>query len=657
MFTLLSINSTFSKEETLRNIYREDMKKRILLLTMCIMCAFGLSACTDDEERVMEGDVVIDETEEEKEVLEEPADSDSAQITKAVPQEIFTGDRVVVHDDRCAWAIYSDNSVKQLISVSKEDAYVCSAGSFGEYMYMLVNCYTSSDSSYTVYIFDDKGNRRTSYDVFDGTVNCRAQVYDGKLYLANEMYVNGTSEYKVFEYNPQSNGFMVNYKYRKITENIKAEYDFIKTDMTVFDLLNSNGPAYVKDFANKPGLYSVDTETGTIKSKMVLPDEVLNSNYYFSDQWGKWLVLNIYASEDNGENLIYLFDPDTYDLQLLGKGTLTFLQGTDKYCYWYERQEEAYNVVTYKLMRFDSETGNIENLWTKGSEPGGSGYYVAPGISGFGATEDKLYYEDYGDSNVVWKCCDPDGSNEETLGIVVHDYEWADYVTISADVVTDYYEDSTDLKYGYYIEKPVVNNDIPNAEKINAVIDSYYKELTDAALQCRENRLFDTESEEAEYIYYCANDVVVQDVRKIGRKYLTMDIHGYDYTGGVHGMPYRMHWLFDLDTGKEVQFRDICGVDENEYRDLVSEKTYQDALKGAGKYYSDLENSDEEIEFIGEVYDDTFFETWRIRYEEYGIIVEFPPYTYGPYAAGFIEIPISYEELCMEINGEYLEKP
>ena len=57
-----------------------------------------------------------------------------------------------------------------------------------------------------------------------------------------------------------------------------------------------------------------------------------------------------------------------------------------------------------------------------------------------------------------------------------------------------------------------------------------------------------------------------------------------------------------------------------------------------------------EARLWGDVYEDTSFEAWDISYGEDGIIVEFPPYMYGPFASGFIEIPISYEELGMDMN-------
>lgn len=627
------------------------MKKRLFILLFSVMCTFGFTACIGDG-LIMDGDGMIKQAGNEVNDPEEPSDPDITETPTPEPDETAQKEPVVLFDNQCAWAVYPDNSVKVLRKLDDNISYIADADSFGEYMYAQV-CDVSSDNPYTFFIYDAEGNEKTVYNVAD--VNyCYSEISDGKLYLINKEYVGETGNSKIYEFNPETDEFVYNSQYSDVTNKIEEEYDFISWDTTLFDMLKNDNSYVVKSEDGVQKLYDFDISTNSVKSEINLPDEIMNSDYYFSSFWKDRIILRLYEAWE-GKTYSYLYNPTTNDLVLLSKENITILYANDKYFYWEERLGKTYNVSSYEIKRYNSETGSVETVMTKEEIPGDSGYNIIPGVTGFTATEDKLYYEDYGTNNVVWKCCNLDGSNEEVLDVVIYEYSWGDYATITVDIVTDFYGDSTDIsdiKYGYYIEKPIIKKDVPNADAINKIIDSYYKELTDSALQCREMALSEI-SDDAEYIYSYSNDILVEDVRRIGEKYLTVELSGYDYMGGAHGMPFNMYHIFNLENGEEIKLRDICGVDEETFRKLVASKTLDDAKNGSDRYkyfISDFESVEAENEFYNDVYKNTSFEAWDISYGEDGIIVEFPPYMYGPFASGFIEIPISYEELGMDMN-------
>lgn len=612
------------------------MKKRVLALLIAASCALGLFACKPEAKIVSETESPASEV--------EPDSSTSDVQTEPASKASW-----VLNDDYNAWFVDSDNSVKELKSVNNiNSAYIVSAGTFDKYMYVEVYDYTLQNSPYIVYVYDSEGNEKTSYMAPSDLSKCNAGTYENELYVINEIYNEKT---EVLKYNPETDEFTVDSKFSEIAENINNNYAYVNYSMTLFDLLNNGDSAYVSTFDNIQNLYTFDTKTGTVGEKVVLDDDTLNSDYSFCGLWKNWVLMKVYDIGENDDVYTYLYDPNDYSLWLLSQSNISGLQGVDKYYYWYEQESKAYNSDVIKLMRIDVTTGNIENVWTKEQMPGDSGYYFTPGISGIKFTDDKIFYEDYGDNNVVLKNCNLDGSNEQTLDYVVHEYSWAEFATVSADIVTDYYEDGTNsnLKYGYYLEKPTLKSSVPNADAINAIIDSYYQNFTEYALQTREMRMEDSDDG---YLYFCSNDITLLDIRKIGDRYLEIDLDGYDYTGGAHGMPFHTYLLFDLTTGAEVNFKDICGVDEETYKNLVASKAVEDAKNGENKelyFYSGIDDPETESEFYTQVYNDTEFAAWDVKFGDEGIFVEFPPYMYGPFASGFITISISYDELNMKM--------
>ena len=84
------------------------------------------------------------------------------------------------------------------------------------------------------------------------------------------------------------------------------------------------------------------------------------------------------------------------------------------------------------------------------------------------------------------------------------------------------------------------------------------------------------------------------------------------------------------------------GSDES-FRKLVADKTVEDFEsydEGMSPYFA----SDSE-EIYKQAYESVSLEKCIVTFKNDGIYVSYPPYVMGPYAAGYIDIFISYEEL------------
>lgn len=111
---------------------------------------------------------------------------------------------------------------------------------------------------------------------------------------------------------------------------------------------------------------------------------------------------------------------------------------------------------------------------------------------------------------------------------------------------------------------------------------------------------------------------------------------GYNYYGGAHGMPYRVSYVFDLNTGERLWLSDLIDVPEDTLEDLVAEYTT--------KHMND----------VGEYYWDDYEETVRLGVnmtsvdfilKDDGVDFFFPPYLLASYASGFQDITVPYDKL------------
>lgn len=121
-----------------------------------------------------------------------------------------------------------------------------------------------------------------------------------------------------------------------------------------------------------------------------------------------------------------------------------------------------------------------------------------------------------------------------------------------------------------------------------------------------------------------------------------VDSHGYWFAGGAHGMPYIGQRIFDLSSGEELGVRDFYQGSEKDFKELVARKTKEDFESYSlyeSPYYS--EDGDQVYQTAYEYAD---LDATQVIFGEDGVVIVYQPYEMGPFASGFIEVSISYEE-------------
>ena len=118
--------------------------------------------------------------------------------------------------------------------------------------------------------------------------------------------------------------------------------------------------------------------------------------------------------------------------------------------------------------------------------------------------------------------------------------------------------------------------------------------------------------------------------------YISVLLDSYLYEGGNHGIPYRESFWFRQSDGRRVSLMRESGLGENEWERML-EARFLELVNEAepGTYYSDADRilADVDWDEIGSYYGDS------------GIVFYLPPYEIGPYASGYAEVKISYDEI------------
>lgn len=136
------------------------------------------------------------------------------------------------------------------------------------------------------------------------------------------------------------------------------------------------------------------------------------------------------------------------------------------------------------------------------------------------------------------------------------------------------------------------------------------------------------------------SDEITYKVTNNDEKYFSVLMSGYDYTGGAHGMPYRIALTFNAKTGEKLTAAKLFQTTKKKLNAKVR-KLY---LK---KYDKVNKNKNEDNVFYGEgasgrkvlqtaLKPMNFNESFYVKNGKAVFYVY--PYELGPYAAGFIEV-------------------
>lgn len=112
----------------------------------------------------------------------------------------------------------------------------------------------------------------------------------------------------------------------------------------------------------------------------------------------------------------------------------------------------------------------------------------------------------------------------------------------------------------------------------------------------------------------------------------------YEYSGGAHGNPSRENFLFRAADGEAVQITDVIGITQEDAESLVKSgfRTMMET-EGEEGFYEDARET-LEAKTLTEI---------PSYFSDQGVTFYFSPYEIAPYARGYVELTIPYENLGM----------
>ena len=172
---------------------------------------------------------------------------------------------------------------------------------------------------------------------------------------------------------------------------------------------------------------------------------------------------------------------------------------------------------------------------------------------------------------------------------------------------------------------------------ISAYIDNYAKEYK-AGLQF----LVDEGEENSPILNY--EDITSLKHLSTTKNSIVFAYDQYIYTGGAHGMQTIAYHTYNLNTGKEVQLKDIFVAGfEDQLKEIIFEGFKAQSFPGENETSIDggFFNLEEDLNL-----DNTFLFTKN------GIIFQYQAYAIAPYAAGRPSVEIPYAKLNKILNKE-----
>lgn len=140
----------------------------------------------------------------------------------------------------------------------------------------------------------------------------------------------------------------------------------------------------------------------------------------------------------------------------------------------------------------------------------------------------------------------------------------------------------------------VVDKKYEGAEKINRFLREQESELIAYGEECAAEQ--EEQIKENEDVFGLCNYSVDSAVSKIwyfDGTYFSFCQEEYDYQGGAHGMPYRIGYAFDLQTGERLDLSDIVGNTEEEVKKIITDYVTEYINKDSESFW---ENAVETVE-------------------------------------------------------------
>ncbi len=632
------------------------MKKRFIIFTILLSFLVCISSCgikntTSDSTVETEDNISsnpINTTSETGTSYDENQEDKSTEYEKSIVLWNEYLDTVVYLDEAGNFIkkvdIASDSNgdeEKDDSDIEYGDKYLVEA--FGNYL-IFSKYYSSPEASgYAVYAYDINSGLET--ELLKTTGFIKTDVYDGKLYIYEYDYNNISREI----------GFDL-VTLEEISDLEIQGYEIVGSAMGHYGYTNYGSTARVRantDFVLVSRAGSSEGKIlakfdGTYYETVFCSDDIYDVIAYDNDAY----LAFVYVDSSYNRSIVKCDYAGTYFKHICsnygaGSNVLGYKDGK---LYYSVQDLYNYGVEEYTIYEYDMSTDSEREVYSAKKHPGMT-YSVTPGVTGFTIVDDNIYYLADDGSEICWYTASCNDSNQ--TGTKIEDssivsYEWKNFGSVEYINTVAICPGCETATGKFYCEFFVLDDNLsPAANVINAKLfehanlastemDVEFSGILVDTDNCEEHKMGRLVLEQYE---------TVNSVNIFGNKYFQVKTSGIWYGGGVHGMPLMDSYIFDLNTGDKVYLTDIYQGSEEELSELIADKAVNMAQEDISEYGYTSFYTDNPDDIRDSVLSNITFDGNNVYFDENGATYFFAPYVVGPYASGFIEIFISYEEL------------
>ena len=487
---------------------------------------------------------------------------------------------------------------------------------------------------------------------FDGFVSPIGMYMDGFYYYAHD-YENDTLTIALYSLVDKT--FEISEEYTTLHNMIYNDGE--KTLMYEQNVLSQleNGK-YIYSWNSESGIVKVYEPDGNYKTEYDLSSYDLGTWEYVTNDravartkypmTGDQIYSYYYVNLENGD-CDYI---DTLSMDEAYQFNITGIDDEYIYsCYSDLYVDDLSKVDSFYRRKIDG-SDEATLIGSFGRLPGLSDYYSDN--SRFKVINDKYYV--YGSDSKCFTWFEANIGDIKPQAVSTPDYElpYAKYGELTSRAGKYYIEDTDIIYHEEYIESFRFNDDVKNADVMNEVLkerDDIVNEYADSMRESALNDVSELLEDTPDFPYHYSYENTFSFVKDVGNRLVELSYNSYDYYGGAHGMPYFTYYYFDKSTGENLTLEDICPLTEEEFKDLVARASVEDWKKDSERYYDSYDESLEKEHY------DSFrefvnFDSAIVQFDEDRAYFYYPPYAFGPFASGFIDIPLEYKDLKIDIN-------